>query len=119
MFGVWGGFKVVKEMAQEIGIDHKLYGTALTEMKVNYGHFKETRKKAIALGEPPSIVQQDLAIWSIGPALLGLDVLTMRYPEQSSIWEAKVALAKFAFRHDLIEKPDIELLRSKLLQSQN
>lgn len=115
MFGVWGGFKVVKEMAQEIGIDYKLYSTALTEMNLNYGHFNETRKTAIALGEPPSAVLQDLAIGSIGPALLGLDRLTMRYPEQSSIWQAKLALAKFACRHNLIENSDIELLRSKIL----
>ncbi|MEY8096538.1 hypothetical protein AB9F29_03860 [Falsihalocynthiibacter sp. S25ZX9] len=103
-------------MAQEIGIDQKLYGTALTEMKVSFGTFKQTRKTAIAAGERPSKVLQNLAAWSVPPALMGLDQLTLKFPEQSSIWEAKMVLAKFAFCHDMIEDPSIESLRSLLLQ---
>lgn len=91
MFSLFGGFKAVKDIAKEIDVNHKVFGTALTEMGVNYAHIKIQEKALMEIyGE--NSARRYMAIILIPTALEGLLQLSQRFGHQNKILHATISL---------------------------
>ncbi|NMP17702.1 hypothetical protein [Thalassotalea sp. Y01] len=104
MFGLFGGFKTIKKIAVEIGVDHRIFGTALTERKVNYG-FVKAQKNILTKTHGEHDTYRFLAITLIPTAIEGLDILQQKFGYQEKIIIAQEALVKFFdSNQDVLEK---------------
>tara|TARA_R110000744_G_scaffold354759_1_gene461185 strand:+ start:943 stop:1278 length:336 start_codon:yes stop_codon:yes gene_type:complete len=87
MFGLFGGFKTIKEIANEIGVEPRIFGTALTEMKVNYAVVK-SQKEVLLKRNGELITLRFLALSLIPTALEGL----MKLQEKFGGWGQEMLL---------------------------
>lgn len=104
MFGLFGGFKTIKEIAVEIGVNHRVFGTALTEKQVNYAFIKAQKSVMVkAYGEHDTY--RYLAISLIPTALDGLTMLQQKFGNQDQILLAKEVLVNyFNNNQDVLDK---------------
>lgn len=104
MFGLFGGFKTIREIAVEIGVNHRVFGTALTERQVNYAFVRAQKNMLIKIHSEHD-TYRFLAISLIPTALEGLAMLQEKFGNQEEIFLAREALIKyFDSNQDVLEK---------------
>lgn len=95
MFGWFGGSKVMNEIADEIGIERKIFKTALTEVQVNFAIIRNLKNQIVESGTPESEAIKELSIMCFDNAHDGLLRLEARFPNQPEINRAKSSLLRF------------------------
>lgn len=95
MFGLFGGFSCVNEMADEIGIERRIFKTALTEVGVNFAHLKGKKKSFILSGKSEMDAIKELVFLSLESASAGLGRLEAKFPNQPDIDRAKASLSRW------------------------
>jgi len=95
VFNLFGGFKVMNEIADEIGIERRIFKTSLTEARVNFAHFKNM-KKVLILGE----LSEQEAIKELAPmcydaSMRGMQILDSKFPQTPDIERAIASLIRY------------------------
>ena len=97
MFGFFdfyfGGGKIVGKIAEEIGIEKKLFKTALTEVHINFAHVKLSYRIYEGMGEAEAL--RSLAPEYLQPAFTGLELLARRFPNQPEIERGFSAIIRY------------------------
>lgn len=97
MFGLFGGFKIMNAIADEIGVDRSIYKAALTEVGVNFGGLKPIFKgMQEEFGEREACAR--LGVELLHPAMQGLEAMERKFPREGSIRVAREAVLRFAER---------------------
>lgn len=95
VFSMFGGFGLANEMADEIGVERKLYKSALTEVGVNFSRFKHQRAKLIEGGANSTVSLQVLTCMYVQELIDGIQILQNKFPHMSENSEAVSAIRKY------------------------
>lgn len=91
----FGGFDLVKQMANEVGVDRQVFGTALTEVGVNYAFLKIEMHALIDRGMSESEAVRVISLKNVTSVAMGLDKLQLRYPDEPMISSAQNKLQQY------------------------
>ncbi|WP_057463948.1 hypothetical protein [Pseudovibrio sp. POLY-S9] len=103
LFKLFGGFSFVKRVADEVGVDRRVFGTALTETGFNYATLRNINESLIEGGYTEQDALQECAQMCLKPALSGLLILEKKFPGQPEIEEAFESVQKYAQSIDITE----------------
>lgn len=103
--------KFVNRLALEIGVDRRLFKTALTELGINFAtlesEFKQRMEHEREAGFNDETIMQRACMGIISYARLGASQLIVRFGEQSEIETFMFSLIEYQEEHiDVVDDPD-------------
>ena len=96
LFSFFEGPKIAGKISKEIGVDPRIFKTALTEAGVNFAFLKIEYRALVAAQLTEKEAIHELALAHIGSAYNGLKRLEVRFPDETSIKEAQSYMLEYA-----------------------
>lgn len=103
--------KFMNRLSQEIGVDKKLFKTALTELGINFSNLKKEFEQSTIdgreLGFSEEVIMQRACMGIISYARLGGAQLIAKFGEQPEIEAFMFAMIDYQEAHiDVVDDPD-------------